>query len=123
MTPYTPWSTRSQFKAVEPRPIVVFRIQYQCRSAGYAGTDYARRPASGRSRYLPGMQFVAAVLRAPLTLFSLARIQFCQEPMRSLTKRFFSPVSGALHGHTQPRTGERSHGEITHEYGRPEANV
>jgi len=94
--PYSPWQARSQFKAIDPRPIVVCRIQYQCEAEGQTGTDSASRLAAGRSRCLPGMQFVAAVLRAPLTLFS--RVHALQKPTRGLFESLrFSPFARVSH--------------------------
>ena len=104
--PYSPWQTRSQFKAIDPRPIVVCRIEYQCEAEGQTGTDSTSRLAAGRSRCLPGMQFVAAVLRAPLILFS--RVHALQKPTRGLLESLVpTPWFGARHEHKEPQ--ERSH--------------
>jgi hypothetical protein len=80
--PYSPWKTRSQFKAVEPKHIVVVRIQYECRSGYDAGTD-GSRPASGL-RHLPRLNFRGALtaLRNRIS----ARVQLRQKTTRGLFK-------------------------------------
>jgi hypothetical protein len=94
--PYSPWQTRSQFKAVEPRPVVVVRLQYQCEAEGQTGTDSASRLAAGRSRCLPGMQFVGAV-RALLSRFS-PLVQLRQKTTRGLFESLqFSPFARVSH--------------------------
>jgi hypothetical protein len=84
---------------------VVIRCQYECRSGYDAGTD-ASRPASGRSRYLPRLNFRGAL--TALRNRNSARVQLRQKTTRGLFKSFvLSPVFGARHEHKEPQ--ERSH--------------
>jgi hypothetical protein len=88
--------TCSQFHAFEPRAVVIVRLQYECRSGAITRTGRATRPASGRSRYLPGIKLVGAV-RALLSLLS-ARVQDANQSTRGLFKRFqFSPCARVFH--------------------------
>lgn len=77
--------------------VVVCRIQYQCRSAGYAGTDGARRPASGRAFSLPGIRDLFGALTALRSRFP-ARVHDANQPLRGLFDRFqFSPFARGFH--------------------------
>jgi hypothetical protein len=85
--PYSPWRTRSQFKAIEPRPVVVVRLQYQCEAEGQTGTDSTSRLAAGRSRCLPGIRDLFGAVTALRSRFSAPLVQACKQSNGCFTKR------------------------------------